>query len=291
MNIINFNYKKNILKYSLLLLLFSAERSVAQTISDSTWYNLGANFYVRRQFDNAIYDFSKSIQVGYNVAKSYSYRASCKIMLGKIDEAEPDLNTAYKIDSLDPLIYFLKARLYLYKQNKDSLLFWSNKAVLSDPANPDYIDALAIAYMGKGMFDSAIIYETKAVKINPEEASYIGNLGLIKQNSKRYEEAIADFKTALQLEPDNPKLFMSIANCLLGLKKYEQALQICNDVLAKYTDFGWGYSTRGQVYHAMGKKKEACEDFSRLAAMENVIYDITMQPASYYLKEYGCQGN
>jgi tetratricopeptide (TPR) repeat protein len=286
-----FHFKRNMLKYSLLLFLFVAEKSSAQKTVDTTWYNIGEDLYINRQFDAAIYDFSKSITAGYNVAKSYAYRASCKIMLGHIDEASPDLDMAYQTDPSDPLIHFLKARLYIFKQNNDSLLYWAHKAYFSDPQNPDYIDALAIGFMGKQLFDSAITYESKAVKINPQEGSYIGNLGLIKQNAKRYEEAIIDLKAAIKLQPTNPKLFMSMASCYLGLKKYNDALEICNDVLSQYADFALGYSTRGQVYYAMGKKNEACQDFNHLAAMDNPAYDITMKPAAYYLKEYGCAGN
>src|SRR5438876_487692 len=151
-------------------LTFSA-RGFAQTKSkDAAAYaNSGIAKLQKKDFNGAIADFNRALQLDPKLAKAYDDRGLAKQGKGDLDGAIADFNHALQLD----------------------------------PKDAKACDNRGVAKRHKGDFDGAIADFNRALQFDPKDAKAYVNRGIAKQQKGNLDGAIADFNRALQL---NPKL-------------------------------------------------------------------------------------
>ena len=271
----------------IIILLFIHLKSSAQNTKDSNYYYyLGKSYYEKYKFDEAIYWFDRSIEKGYQLPKSYLFKAASEIFsfdLNKIKEAAANLNIATSLDSSDPNLFFIKGTYFKVIKNFDSSFFYFGRALHVMPLDAVCNDAIAIAFTEANKPDSAMKYEEIAIKVMPHNAGYINNLGIIERNMGKYEDAILRFKLALKYELNDLVTRTNIAYCKYKLKKYDEALRICNSVILDGPVYQYPYLVRGQIYFDIGQKEKACADFRQLS-----LLSAGKQLGETYFKNCGC---
>ena len=137
----------------------------------------GANFYVNRghkyrelkQYDQALADYTKAIQLDPGNAEAYHHRGTTYHELKQYDRALPDLT----------------------------------KAIQLDPSNLHRYNYRAFTYVELKQYDQALADYTKAIQLglsNVQEYRYRGDLYRIL---KQYDQALADFTNIVQLDPSD----------------------------------------------------------------------------------------
>ncbi|GEO05707.1 hypothetical protein AAE02nite_33710 [Adhaeribacter aerolatus] len=147
-------------------------------------YTDSAHFYYRsgdlkvslQNFKGAIEDYTKAIELDWDVADYYQYRAYASFEVKDYDNAVADYVEAIRLDS-----------------TKENELRISLAEVYFKKA----IDSLEIGLYTD--FDYAIEDYTKAIELNPSNAEYYYHRGLTRCDTKDYKGAAKDFTKAIKL--------------------------------------------------------------------------------------------
>jgi Flp pilus assembly protein TadD len=131
--------------------------------------NLGQRYQKNGEFDKAIEEFLKAIELNPNMTSAMNNLAICYSRLGRYPEAEAT---------------------YL-------------RAIELNPQSAYAMNNLAVMYMEAGRFDSARTYGEMAIATEPNYANAYLTLGAIQANSGDLEGAEKYFMKVLQIEPEN----------------------------------------------------------------------------------------
>ena len=141
-----------------------------------------AKFYIDRgiayaekgQFDQAISEYNKALEIGPKSAGAYYNRAIAYGGKGQIDQAIDDFTKALEIDSRDAGAYYYRG----------------------------------VAYSSKGQFDWAIADFTKALEIDSRDAGAYYNRGIAYYFKKEYDKSWKDIYKAQDLGYKIPSTFL-----------------------------------------------------------------------------------
>lgn len=153
----------------------------------SIMYFFRGLYYVQiKQYDLAVADYTKIIELEPEGAIPYYYRAYSYSELGKYDLALHDCNKAI---SIEPNAEFYSERGYVE---------WK-----------------------KELFSDSIDDFTKAIELEPNTAFFYVGRGNAYGCMEKYNEAIKDFQKAIQLNPKEGMAYFNLAQAyeLLGEKK------------------------------------------------------------------------
>ena len=141
-----------------------------------TYYNRG---YVKWQvgdYQSAIVDFNKAIELGFNSANAYYYRALGKNFLGQHDIAIPDYNEAIKL-----------------KQ--------------------DFVEAYhgrGCSHGELGQYNQALADCSEAIRLKSNYAEAYANRGMTRVRLDTVDEARSDFQKALELAEQQGHLDLKV---------------------------------------------------------------------------------
>jgi tetratricopeptide (TPR) repeat protein len=253
---------------------------------DSTRYELytgrGAIYAFMGAHQNSIDDYSKSLAMNPNTALTYYNRALSYYSLEDMDAYCSDMNNAYtlmKFDGADEeKTAEVKSYLNIYCDNSTASFYYQR----------------GVAYYNQGKFDKAVNTYTAGIEKYNENSllySFRGNANFILGN---FDSSIKDHYKAIELkenaradfelnsshagaDPDSLNMYMmnyeatmrkDIAESKMALGLYEEALTEINQAIvwqekSKMSDQTLYYSTRGEIYLAQGKFKEAITDFTK----------------------------
>ncbi len=134
------------------------------------------------QWDKAIEDYTKGIEINPKYTAAYTYRGVAYGNLGQWDKAIADYSKAIEIDPKYTVAYYNRG----------------------------------VAYSNLGQWDKAIAGYSKAIEIDPESASVYYNRGVAYGNLEQWDKAIADYSRAIEI---NPNLTEAYSNRYLAYRK------------------------------------------------------------------------
>ena len=133
-------------------------------------FNQGVEKYEAGNYQGAIADYTKAIEINPQEAIPYYYRGDAKFNLQDYQGAIADYTKAIEM-------------------------------------NPEYADAYNNRGIVKRYlkdYKGAIADYTKAIEINPQDVGAYTNRGIAKNGLKDYQGAIADYNKALEINPKDP---------------------------------------------------------------------------------------
>jgi tetratricopeptide (TPR) repeat protein len=161
----------------------------------------GEIFYEMKQYDNAITDFNRSLELRPFQSKALKDKAKTYYRLNKIDEALREINLAIELDRLEPFQLIERAKIY-------------RKLRRNEEAEKDYKDAIVYGkYYG-------YVWRERA-----EHWYY---------DLKNYKWANDDLRMATSLNPENVRGWYLLGLALYRLnddkayEPFEKYLELCN---------------------------------------------------------------
>jgi tetratricopeptide (TPR) repeat protein len=160
----------------------------------------GAQYLEKGQYDQAITEFTKAIELDPKFAWAYNNRGNAYAQgKGQLDQAISDFTKAIELDPKLAKAYNNRGGAYGDKGQYDQAISDCNKAI---ELNPEYAQAYynrGRAYLQKGQLDQAISDYTKAIELNPEIAMAYLNRAITYAIKGEYDKAWEDVHKAQSL--------------------------------------------------------------------------------------------
>ena len=258
--------------------------------------------------------FTKDIKTGKNSAQNQYHYANQYIYLASIEKDNVKKNeyVAKSIGALRQSLhiyprfgesYYLLGLAYqIIIPNKDSAIYYYNKAIETAPGYADSYYHLGILYQTMGRNNVASFYYNEAVKFNPEylepkkaaadlravgidvylnpltsivdttsgnkDTKYYYELGNHYASLGDYNKAAESFTKSIELGANNDDASINLANCYGMLKQYDKALAVSNQLLAKNPKNKLALKNIAVVYNLMGDAKKSKEYLEKIKEIE-----------------------
>ena len=137
-------------------------------------YSGGHSFLQEGQYDAAIAEFNKALEINPKSALTYYYRGLAYSHKGLHDVAVADYTRALV---LNPDILERSSLLHLAHYNR------------------------GVSYHASGRLDPAVTDFTKAIEIDPKLAEAYAGRGKTRLDKRENKQAVADFNKALEIKP------------------------------------------------------------------------------------------
>lgn len=189
--------------------------------------NLGVALAERERVDEAIAQFTKSLQIKPNYSHA---RGNLGLVLAKHErpnEAKAQFEAAVKCD-------------------------------------PDYLDAhksLALILTRQGQLDEAIEHYRQALRIRPDDANLHNALGGLLARQRQTDDAILHYRAALNLKPDYAEACYNLGILLQSQGRIEEALQQYEKAVEIDPKHGGAHNNLGAILGQKGRLTEAIRHF------------------------------
>jgi tetratricopeptide (TPR) repeat protein len=157
------------------------------------YFNRGKAFAAKGEYDHAIDDYTKSLDIKPRDSKAYLYRGIAHEKIGNIEEALTDFNASIEIFSMDAEAYLERGLTFGKTMNYDGAIADFTAALKIKPKNPNAYIYRGRAWFHKGDFVRAIDDYSEALDLNPnfseafkEIADFLANIsdGSCRTNSQ-----------------------------------------------------------------------------------------------------------
>ena len=153
--------------------------------------NRGFAYEKKGEYDRAIQDFDKAIQINPKHARAYNNRGFAYEKNGEYDKAIQDYDKAIQINPKDARVYNHIAWLYSTcpepnYRNGTKAVELAEKAISIEGQSCNVVDTLAAAYAEKGRFGDAVRTQKKTIKLAREEDNK--NIAEYEKRLRSYEQ-------------------------------------------------------------------------------------------------------
>jgi tetratricopeptide (TPR) repeat protein len=231
-------------------------------------YLAGEQFYRNSDFDNAISEFTASINRYNEFPQSYVSRGNAWMKKRDYVRAIDDYTQAIKLDGKKAEVYnyrgFARAELAIRnKQNGMNLAIEDYTHAIS--INQNYVDALinrSYAFYQTGNFTKAIEDCDRIIDLEPLNTVIWNRRGSAWYSLENDDKAIIDFSQAIKIKNDYAVAWYNRANAWYNKHEIDKALADLNRCLAINPSFADAYTSRGKIFQLMGSKESAAADFA-----------------------------
>lgn len=248
-----------------------------------------------------------STQNQYHYANQYIYLASIEKDAVKKNEyvatAIGALRQSLHIHPRFGESYYLIGLAYqIIIPNKDSAIYYYNKAIETAPGYAESYYHLGVLYQTMGKNNVASYYYNEAIKYNPEylepkkaaadlkalgidvylnpltsiidstssnkDTKYYYELGNHYASQGDYNKAAESFIKSIELGSNNDDASINLANCYGMMKQYDKALAVSNQLLSKNPKNKFALKNIAVVYNMMGDANKSKEYLEKIKEIE-----------------------
>ena len=96
------------------------------------------------------------------------------------------------------------------------------KAILFDPANPNFYINLGFAYINSTEYEKAIEAYSRVIELNPDDAVFYNNLGVCYYKNYQFDLAIDNYNKAISLRPDFVEAYSNLSHLYIMNGNFEE---------------------------------------------------------------------
>ncbi|MYA68721.1 tetratricopeptide repeat protein [Candidatus Poribacteria bacterium] len=177
-------------------------RRLKRELARTYIYRGAARYWQKGDFDGAITDYTRAIELDPEYAEAYNYRGFAHLNNGDIDKAIADYVKATDIDQELTEAYKDRATAYLANSDFDKAIADYTKAIQLDPDDTNIYNYRGFAYFRNSEVDKAIDDLSIAIQLKPDSAGAYYTRGIVQLSLQNWEEAKTDLKTAANNQLD-----------------------------------------------------------------------------------------
>jgi tetratricopeptide (TPR) repeat protein len=218
-------------------------------------------------------DLTQAIQINPFYATAYHYRGLTKEQLNDFHDAIADFEQALQMDPTEPMVYVHRGLTYLMNDKFEMARNDFNEALRLDANMPEAYMNRAITHLELNDTAQAISDLNRSIKLNPFNSESFRRRGLVSYLTKNYEQAITDYNQALRLDKQNSLIVYQRALAHYKNGNYQAALDDYNTVITLDSDNALALYNRALLKSEIGEYGSAIEDYNEVTELnpDNVL--------------------
>jgi tetratricopeptide (TPR) repeat protein len=248
---------------------FEAARQIGP--SDPAVHNsLAMLSLVENKRDDAISSFENALKVDATNFDALNGLITLYAKNQELDKAHARVDQALSAYPNVATLHYLKAQVYGYQHNAQSLEAELRKAIELDPNYLAAYSGLAALYINIKQEDRAIAEYQKIISLRPENAAPYTLIGMLEYQRQNVDAAIDNYRKALERDPNAAVAANNLAWIYAdtGKGNIDEALRLAQGVVQKNPNIAGFLDTLGWVYYKKTLHAAAVEQF-RKAVMLN----------------------
>lgn len=234
-------------------------------LSQEKFKSKGITDFFKRNYKSCIENLNEFLTKRDNDSEAYYYRALCKLYMNEFDEAIQDFTTSIDLGFSLPEVYNNRGLAYLYVGDFKLALDDFNSAILKDSNFAEAYTNRATVNIEIGELDDALEDLNKSIKINPNNVSTYYELGRVFYKKKNYQEAIINFDRCIKFGLKNPKVYYNRGNSYFKLGNYKKAIEDYTKCISMDSNDTEALNNRAVAYDNLGMHQKAKEDRKKIA--------------------------
>lgn len=201
-----------------------AELKINNTLNAVEFYERGIDKDSNSDYEGAIIDFTKAIEINGEYIDSYRGRASARIWLNDYEGVINDYTKIIELNSIDIDAYESRGLAKTCLKDYIGAIEDFNKTIELDKESKVYSSR---GRMKKNLldFDGALLDYNIAVEKYPEDFSNYFGRGELKYEIADYHGANKDFNKCTELKPNRIISFHKRGDCRLKIEDYKGAIE------------------------------------------------------------------
>nr|CAG4712674.1 unnamed protein product [Naegleria fowleri] len=192
-------------EYELAIEDFTTCMKLDPSLESKTVLERGKAFFYVKDFDNAMNDFCRAIELIEQEPKNvraYSYRANVYSLFGMIQEAIEDFSMEIEFTNESPQALAQRGFFYSLQHEYQKAIDDCTKSIEIDPMNGHPYYNRACVYDSLGDYEQAIRDFSSAIQCNPSMLQSYLDRGDVYMKKKDYQSAIMDFSLVISASHD-----------------------------------------------------------------------------------------
>jgi tetratricopeptide (TPR) repeat protein/serine/threonine protein kinase len=227
------------------------------------WNNRGIAYSKLRQYDKAIADHSKAIELKADYTDTWCNRGSAYRESRQYDKAIADFCRAIELKPDFAAGWFGRGAVHADMGQRDKAIADYSRAI---ELKPDYAPGWYMrgsVHADMGQYDKALGDFSKAIELEPDEAKAWYNRGRFYANLDQFDKAVADYTKAIELKPDYAWAWNNRANAYAKLRQEDKALADYTRAIELRSDHFHAWFNRGRSYDSLGQPEKAIADYTK----------------------------
>jgi len=257
--------KNNLWTSIVLILVFLSTAVMGQ--NPRKFYKAGEEFIETANFEDAIAQFSKAIELDPDFVNAYIARANAYENVGKFEEASEDYKRALVFKPKEADISYRLGATYNKLNKYEEALEALNKATKLAKRNlPPYQEKVK-TLLALEDYNFAIKVADTALLLK-ENALNFYQRGLVNEKLGKPNDAEKDYMKAIATDRRYIDVYLSMAELRIELNKLDQAMNNCNTVINLDSRNTRAYLIRSEIYKKSLDYVRAINDISQIILIE-----------------------
>jgi tetratricopeptide (TPR) repeat protein len=188
-------------------------------------------FYLRGNLQQA-FDRIATVPQDVRDPRFFAYRAHLLLAVGRVDEANVDIERALRLDPNDPKALALQTIIAVVQNDKDKALSVAQKAVQAAPNSATAQIALSYAQQARFDLEGARASLQKAVQLEPKNALAWARLAELHASFGELKKSLKAAQQAVALEPNLARTQTVLGFAYLMQVKTKQAKEAFGKAIA-----------------------------------------------------------
>ena len=210
----------------------SEKEEKAKTNEGAAHFAAGVQAADQRQYDQAIIEFTKAIEIDPKDIPAIENRAYMYLALQKNAEAVADFTQVIELAPGQTTSYLGRGQAETNLKQFEPALTDLSKAIELKPDDPNAYRFRGFANIGKADWNAAIADYDKAIEMNPQdEQAYVWR-AFAKRSLRNYQDALVDYTKAIEINPNDADAFDKRGYCYSLIDQWQKAIDDYQAALA-----------------------------------------------------------
>jgi tetratricopeptide (TPR) repeat protein len=187
----------------------------------------------------------------------------------ELDKAHARIDQALSSHPKVASLHFLKAQVYGFQRNAQSLEAELIRALELDPNYLPAYSALGSLYINTKQEDRAIAEYQKIIALRPENSTAYTLIGILEDQRKNYDVAAENYRKALEKDPNAIIAANNLAwlYAVTGKGNLDEALRLAQGVVQKHPNVAGFVDTLGWVFYKKNLHAAAVEQLRKAVSL------------------------
>lgn len=232
------------------------------------YHNRGGIYLGKGAYNLAIADLGMAINLNPDFSNAYYNRGYVYASIGKHNLAIKDYNKAIELDSNYVSAYYSRSYVYASIGEYNRAIEDCSKVIEIKPDLADAYTTRGSLHVAKGNYNLAIEDCSKAIELNPNMPEAYHNRGTAYADKADYGRAIKDYNKTIELNPASSGAYNSRGIAYAGKGDYGRAVESYGKAIELKPDYTHAYYNRGNAHNTRGNYDQAIKDYNQAIILE-----------------------